>query len=118
MTMSLFPPVRGADEEAAEEDEVRAGTEEGVCAFSAERISAGVTTGGGVFRGFDSPCEVEGDEEHARSIAPRRTSNRERTSPVCAAIFFVRSDIVGKGKNFFASAPAVPSFSNRGLRRV
>lgn len=116
MTISLFPPARGVAEGATEVDEVRVGAEEGVCAFSAARINAGVTTGDGVLRGFDSSFEVE--EDDARSIAPRSTSNRDRTSPVCAAIFLVRSVIVGSGKNFFASALTAPSLSNRGLRRV
>lgn len=98
--------------------------EEGVYALRAARICAGVTVGAGVSSGlFPSVGVGEGREEAdaitARSIAPLRTSNKLRTSPVRAATFFVRSINVGAGKNFFTSAAIFPSssFSVRDLRR-
>lgn len=97
--------------------------EEGVYALRAAKICVGVTVGAGVSRGLFSTVEVgegrEADAITARSIAPLRTSNKLRTSPVRAATFFVRSINVGAGKNFFTSAAIFPSssFSVRDLRR-
>jgi hypothetical protein len=72
----------------------------GAYAFNAERISGGVTTGVGMQNGTVSGERGGGDT--ARSIAPRRTSNNDRTSPDCAAIFFVSKVSVGEGSSFLA----------------
>lgn len=106
VAVSLFAPAFPADEDVKEE---RVGAEEGACALSAERMCAGVTTGAGAFNGLNSGAEEAEAEVDAISIATRRTSNRERTSPVCDAIFFVSSVSVGNGKNFLAAAFSLPS---------
>ena len=75
------------------DDEVIAGAtlDDGAYALRAARICAGDT--GGVLLSVAGGCVT------ARSIALRRTSNRERTSPVCAAIFLERRVSVGNGRN-------------------
>jgi hypothetical protein len=87
-----------------EEEEERV-VEAGAYAFSAERMCVGITTGAGVFRGFTSTEEALGVADvTATSIAPRRTSNNDLTSPVWAAIFFARRVRVAVGRNFLGSS--------------
>jgi hypothetical protein len=52
-----------------------------------------------------------------KSIAPRRTSKRDLTSPVCDAIFFVNRVRDGIGRNALAAPPKISS-SNSGAKRT
>lgn len=78
-----------------------AGGADGVYALKAARTCWVVTIGRGVSNGFSLVFLVA---PTAISMAPRRTSNKQRTSPVRAAIFFVNSTMVGLGRNFLISA--------------
>ena len=128
VAISLFPapPLAAVDGEMdvdVVKDDERVGVmEEGAYALSAASMWVGVTAtmAAGVFNGLSSVLvsvgvELEGGEATARSIAPLRTSNKLLTSPVNAATFFVRSVIVGVGRNFFALAS--PSSLDRGAKR-
>jgi hypothetical protein len=98
VTVSLVPPE--VEVFVVVEVEERVGVEEGAWALRAARMWAGVT--------------VLFELEEARSMAPLRTSNSDLTSPVCDAIFFVRSINVGNGKKLFPS----PSSSKIGRSRA
>lgn len=74
-------------------------------ALSACKMCEGVTEGVGASK---QSVVVE----LARSIAPRRTSNIARTSPVSAAIFLLKRVRVGSGRNF--STDSVCSELDRG----
>jgi hypothetical protein len=123
VAVSLFAPARGGGADAALVDEdwvdpspERVGT---VCALSAERICAGETTGGGVLSGFESKsADTVEAEVAAISIAPLSTSNNDRTSPVCASIFFASNVSVGSGRNLFIFAFTLQSSLYRELKRV
>lgn len=85
VAVSLFAPARAADmdvdtgpEDAPDPDLDCVGV---MCALRAERICAGETTSGGVLSGFESWSAGNGLEAEI-SIAPLRTSNSDRTSPV------------------------------------
>ena len=58
-------------------------------------MCCGVTVAFGGLKGFSSTEFRVVEGATARSIAPLRTSNRLRTSPVSAATFFVKSIKVG-----------------------
>jgi hypothetical protein len=58
-----------------------------------------------VARGFASATGTF-EPVTAKYIAPRRTSNKARTSPVCEAILFVRRVNVAVGRNLLACSAA------------
>jgi hypothetical protein len=72
---------------------------EGEYAFSAAIIWVGVTETVGALR-----RSVSEDDARARSMAPRRTSNRLLTSPVSAAIFFDRRESATGERNLFITS--------------
>lgn len=96
VSLLLGPAVLDVDVVAGAAD----GTD-GVYAFKAARTCFGVVIAAGEERRASS----EGlSTVMARSMAPRSTSNRLRTSPVRAATFLVKSMRVGAGSNFLISA--------------
>lgn len=89
----------------------------GLYALSAARTCWGTTLTAGVLRRFSSLPDLAEDAT-ARSIAPRRTSKRLRTSPVKEATFLVKSINVGVGRNCLTvAATSVDASAASNLRR-
>lgn len=92
--------------------EVREEVDDGAYALSADRMCGGETV-----MEQSSGLELDCGAAAAMSMAPRRTSNNARTSPVCEAIFFVNKVNAGVGRNRFTAFSTTTS-SNMGERRV
>lgn len=75
---------------------------EGAYDFIADRICEGVTATAGILSESEK-VEESLDAGTARSIAPLRTSNRTRTSPVRAETFFDRSMRAGAERSLLTS---------------